>query len=292
MERTKSNNHTTSEDSYMEALALEAFSSDGYLVINKTLIKALGLVPAALLSIYIDQYKYVRKKNPENNGWFYVTHESIIDQLLIPESVIRKTKSLLRDELHIIQTKFMGVPAKEFIKIDFLLLIGSMGICISKNNSLGVSTTRPLGVSTSEGLRVSTSRPLIYNENRYITNEKNFIEIFPNKFKNDPNFVDILQEFYNDRKEKKNPLTSRAQLLIKNKLVKYPVEIGIQAITKSIESGWASVFPESIKESKSSSNYKPTQFRPEYKENAGVRYYLNVEDGEYYHRTSGEKYIE
>jgi len=41
----------------------------------------------------------------------------------------------------------------------------------------------------------------------------------------------------------------------------------------------------------SKQEYKPSLFKPEYKENAGVRYYLNTKDGEYYHK-NGDKYID
>lgn len=109
MERTKSKK--------TDSLILEAFKSKGYLVINKTLIKILGLFPAILLSNYIDKYLYFLERFPDNDGWFYLTHEQQIEQLNVGESTIRKYKQLLIKS-GILETKMAGVPAKEWLKVN------------------------------------------------------------------------------------------------------------------------------------------------------------------------------
>lgn len=106
----------------METLVIEAFKSSGYLIINKTAIKRLGLIPAAMLGNYIDKYVYFKKHSPEHEGWFYLTHEQIANQLNIKEHSIIKNKQFLIDQ-GVLQVKKMGLPAKEWLKIDFEVLL-------------------------------------------------------------------------------------------------------------------------------------------------------------------------
>ena len=122
MKRTKS----PALNSRIEFLAIEAFKSTGYLIVNKTLIKQFGLLPAILLSNYIDKHIYFREKFPDNDGWFFLTHENQMNQLGMAEYSIRKYKTYLKDK-GIIKTTQKGIPAKEWYKIDFQKLVGCLG---------------------------------------------------------------------------------------------------------------------------------------------------------------------
>jgi hypothetical protein len=118
MERTK----LPQEDPRIESLALEAFGADSYLIVNKTLLKLFGFSSAIILSYYIDKYKYFKKNYPENNNWFFCTHEQITEDLDISEYNIVKCKQLLKEKgILIVQMK--GVPAKEWLYIDFVKLV-------------------------------------------------------------------------------------------------------------------------------------------------------------------------
>ena len=105
----------------IDFLTFEAFKSEGYLIINKTLIKTLGLLPTILLSNYIDKYLYFCREYPENEGWFYQTHKQQIEQLNIGEDVIRKNKQILIKK-GILITERRGIPAKEWLKIHPVVL--------------------------------------------------------------------------------------------------------------------------------------------------------------------------
>lgn len=140
MERT----NISTNQKYLESLAIEAFGSDGYFTINKQLASSIGILPSALLGLYLDRYKYFKNKYPENNGWFYITHEVIMKQFCLSEFTVRKTKGYLQNELGIIQTKMSGQPAKEYIKINFIALISNVG--------LNLSETKPLDLSKTKGL--------------------------------------------------------------------------------------------------------------------------------------------
>ena len=109
----------------LEFLAIEAFKSSGYLIVNKTLIKKLGVFPAILLSNYIDKHIYFKEKFPEADGWFYLTHQQQKEQLNINEHSIIKSKQFLIDK-KIIESQKRGIPSKEYLHIDFKVLINEL----------------------------------------------------------------------------------------------------------------------------------------------------------------------
>lgn len=107
-------------------LALEAFKSTGYLIVNKTLIKKFGLVKASILSNYVDKYQYFLNKYDWFRGEFFLKHSDIMEQLNIKEPTIRVAKKEFI-ELGILSTRMKGTPAKEWIQINFQTLI-SLGL--------------------------------------------------------------------------------------------------------------------------------------------------------------------
>lgn len=60
----------------------------------------------------------------------------------------------------------------------------------------------------------------------------------------DDMFLKTWNEFVEHRREIKHPMSERAANLILAKLKKFSVEIGVEAINRSISSGWRDVFPE------------------------------------------------
>jgi hypothetical protein len=113
MERTKHN-----ENDLIKSLVLQTLKSDAYLPVNKALMQNTGLIEAVIISNYIDKHIYFEKQHPENDGWFFLTHQQQMEQLNIGDFSIRKAKTFLIDN-HIIQTKKQGTPAKEWIKLNF-----------------------------------------------------------------------------------------------------------------------------------------------------------------------------
>ena len=150
-------------------LALEAFKSTGYLIINKTLIEKFGLVPAGVLSNYIDKHIYFTKKrnekNKEFNGWFFLTHKDISKHLNIKTPSIRNAKQKFI-ELGILQVATKGVPAKEWIRIDFQSFISEL---------LDPSEMKRLDPSLMRGLIRRTN---INSNNSPLTNQKKEITQF------------------------------------------------------------------------------------------------------------------
>jgi hypothetical protein len=108
----------TNNNLLFESLVIQAISTESHFPISKILIKHLGLTSAAVLCSYIDKYKYYKSKFPENKGWFFFTHEQQMETFGVGDFSIRKTMSDLRNK-GIIKTKMIGLPAKEWISLDF-----------------------------------------------------------------------------------------------------------------------------------------------------------------------------
>ena len=104
-------------------LALEAFSSDAYLTVNKHLLSHFGPNVTVFLSNLIDKYRYFLIQEKLNgDGSFFLTHEDQIEQTGMSEYDIRKCKKILMEK-GIISTYMSGLPPKEFylLNIDNLI---------------------------------------------------------------------------------------------------------------------------------------------------------------------------
>ena len=77
----------------------------------------------------------------------------------------------------------------------------------------------------------------------------------------DDMFLKAWNEFVEHRREIKHPMSERAANLILAKLKKFSVEVGVEAINRSISSGWRNVFPEkaNIQSRKSKPFGKPSR---------------------------------
>ncbi len=135
MERTK---HSITPNE-AEITIIESFKSSGYLIVNKTLIKEIGLIPAIILSNYIDKHIYFQNQFPNNNNWFFLTHANQTEQLGLSDHQIRQAKKKLIEACYI-QTEMRGIPPKEWYLINFINLY--KGIFLKKLKELPLKNLR------------------------------------------------------------------------------------------------------------------------------------------------------
>lgn len=101
--------------------AIQAYKQTGFLAVNKLSMRVLGCVPATVLAYYIDQMTYFWERCPENSGWFYKPHEEVAEDLGLTVYMVKNTKKQLID-MGIMHAKKAGLPAKEWLTIDFSTL--------------------------------------------------------------------------------------------------------------------------------------------------------------------------
>ena len=91
-------------------------SSSAFLVLNKKLAQALGLKEAILLSDLISKEEYFLQ-NGMIDGWFFNTEDNIQQDTTLTPYQQRKALKTLKNK-QILEIKRMGIPAKQFFKIN------------------------------------------------------------------------------------------------------------------------------------------------------------------------------
>ena len=90
-------------------------SSSAFLIVNKQLAKQVGLKGAVLLADLISKEEYFIA-NGMTDGWFFNTAKNIEEDTCLTSHQQRKAIKSLKD-LGIIETKVIGIPAKQHLKI-------------------------------------------------------------------------------------------------------------------------------------------------------------------------------
>jgi len=103
----------------MKKTFAEIIFTSPYLIVNKSLIKSIGLHNSIFLSNLIDKYTYFSKEGKlQEDGGFFITLENQTEQVDLSVRILRKCKKQLK-EMAIIKTYMKGIPPKEFYIIDF-----------------------------------------------------------------------------------------------------------------------------------------------------------------------------
>lgn len=105
----------------MNAVA-KLLSTDGFIQVNKTLIKKVGLHEAILIGELCAEYNYWEEREMLDGGYFYSTRDNIEENTGLSEHYQRKALSTLY-ELGIILIEKRGLPAKNYYKINFNALL-------------------------------------------------------------------------------------------------------------------------------------------------------------------------
>ena len=90
-------------------------SSTAFLIVNKELAKQVGLKSAVLLADLISKEEYFIA-NGMTDGWFFNTAKNIEKDTCLTSHQQRKAIKNLKD-LGVIETKVVGIPAKQHFKI-------------------------------------------------------------------------------------------------------------------------------------------------------------------------------
>ena len=137
-------------------------SSSAFLIVNKQLAKQVGLKGAVLLADLISKEEYFIA-NGMTDGWFFNTAKNIEDDTCLTSHQQRKAIKSLKD-LGIIETKVVGIPAKQHFKII-------------ENKLLSYFNT-----SCEESVKLVVKKTQTINKNNNNNNNKNNISNRRDKF--------------------------------------------------------------------------------------------------------------
>ena len=158
-------------DTIQKQLLSDALGSNGFLLVNKILIQKLGLVDAAILSNYVNKFKYWSKQI-NFTGLFYLTYEQQQQQLNISIYSLRLAKKRFFD-LGLIEIVKQGTPAKEYYRLKIEKIIHFVYM---DNTNSDPSNTGGQDLSNTGGQDPSVSIGL-YNKNKNNKNKNNKIYI-------------------------------------------------------------------------------------------------------------------
>lgn len=98
-------------------MIIDLLANNGYIVLNKTVMKVIGLHEAILLGELCSEYVYWRKKDELEDGYFYSTRENIEEQTMLSVYQQRKAIKNLKKK-GILETKEFGMPLKTWYFIN------------------------------------------------------------------------------------------------------------------------------------------------------------------------------
>jgi len=135
-------------------------SSSAFLIVNKQLAKQVGLKGAVLLADLISKEEYFIA-NGMTDGWFFNTAKNIEDDTCLTSHQQRKAIKSLK-ELGIIETKVVGIPAKQHFKIIENKLLSYLNTSCEETAKLVVKKTQTINKNNNKN-----------NNNNNISNRRN-----------------------------------------------------------------------------------------------------------------------
>ena len=100
---------------------ISIIANNNYIILNKSLIKELGLKETIILGELASEYNYYKSNNMLNDGWFYSTVENVKNETSLSDYEQRIAINNLKDK-KIISMIIKGIPAKRYIKINTLII--------------------------------------------------------------------------------------------------------------------------------------------------------------------------
>jgi len=123
-------------------------SSSAFLIVNKQLAKQVGLKGAVLLADLISKEEYFMA-NGMTDGWFFNTAKNIEEDTCLTSHQQRKAIKSLKD-LGIIETKVVGIPAKQHFKIIENKLLSYLNTSCEETTKLVVKKTQTINKNNNK----------------------------------------------------------------------------------------------------------------------------------------------
>ena len=185
-------------------------ASDGYICLNKSIIKTFGIATALILGELCSEYNYWESRDSLEEGYFYSTLENIENETTIKRDMQKKVFDLLKQH-GVIDVKRKNMPARRYVKIDEDKLFDFLQLCNTESNKenedkqvqkitqLPEQSNLQFTAQSETSLRDNRKQDYdcnvnyIYNKNNIISNKKS------NKTIKDKSFIVCAE---NDEKEK------------------------------------------------------------------------------------------
>lgn len=168
---------------------LNLLANDNYIIVNKDLIRKIGLNEAVLIGELASEYKSWRKKEKLVDDMFYSTIENIEENTGLNEYHQRKIINNLI-KLDLIECKVKGIPATRYIKLKQENIAKILNLQFFNNLS-----------SSSLKFKELVPENLKGNNNKNNNNKK---EIYKESYFNSENLDKAIKEWLEYKKERKD----------------------------------------------------------------------------------------
>lgn len=258
-------------------------STEGFIQVNKALIKQLGLHEAVMIGELCAEYNYWEEQGKLVDDMFYSTRENIEDNTGLNEHYQRKALKTLVDK-EIISVVKMGMPAVNHYKINFEQLLILLSTSHARDEAQDVHEMNlNKNKTTNIKQQKNNSKELLQNEPTFTFGKVKFgtkknnlytkcISLIDN-YTTDDDLRKALIEYLQVRLEiKDKPLYTNSWKGLLNKLDReFDASERLAVIRQSIERGYLSFYPVSnynngsIK-SESGASHVPNMTQEDYEE--------------------------
>lgn len=243
-------------------LVFELLKGNGCVVLNKAIMKILGIEPALLLGELLSEYAYYEDREElTEDGYFFSKSENIEKNTTL--SYYKQSEALkVLQSYGLVETELRGVPARKYfcLDLDNILKFTLSDFKNFENKDLKGSSFENSQNPVLENFENSYKNKYRDNKNNSICvsevkkeakqkDVKNLsplkaLEVYKEEFDLSPVIVEALREFIDMRRRNKNNITAlglRRDLLKLFKLSTDPEE-QIKIIYQSIDKCWKGFF--------------------------------------------------
>lgn len=207
---------------------IQLLASKNYIIVNKELIKVVGLEETILLGELAGEYDYYESQDKLEDGFFFSTVEMVEENTGLTDYQQRKAINSLKEK-GLIEAKVKGLPPKRYIKINEEAILKLFKNKNLKNLRINSKKTKELNLKK---LKTINNNKLIINKNNNILKENLTKESLETEFEE-------LWKLYPNKKGKKDALRH---------YIKARKNVPFEKVKKGIESYIAYIESNNIKE--------------------------------------------
>ena len=122
---------------------LHLLANDNYLIVNRDMVKLLGLRQAVMFGELCSEQNYWNKQAGEDGQWFYSTQENIEDKIGLSPYEQREALKVL-EEKGLIERQKKGIPCKTYYRVCLEQVIKIFDNWTSKPLTTGSEETSQL----------------------------------------------------------------------------------------------------------------------------------------------------
>lgn len=230
---------------------IQCLTVGNYIMVNKTLIKQIGLVEAVILGELCGEYEHWRKEDKLEDNMFYSTIENIEENTGLSEYKQRNAIKNL-EKLGIIESEIKGVPAKKYFRINENQLLNYLEPSPEKIKGLGAEKLR--SNNNKNNNTEKSSIPKDIDDYRFLKNtgkpKKNnlyqkCIALINAKTDDERlrkslvNYLEFLLESYRDQNKQLYANVFKGKL---NMLDQFDESDWLDIVTQSLQKGWLAFY--------------------------------------------------